>query len=162
VAEVVFYRLLFFTESPGTPWPANASEYTAFSVPYATRNGIDLTTGRLVKDQAQWTHLTDYVACQGLADAARSARIEIIRYMSVRDPRGGSNLALLTCRAFAQRKPSRQQTWHIRLSDVGAQAVCEWPKAGITFHWESFASDPRVAGFSGHPRRSSPNLSRRS
>lgn len=31
VAEMAFYRLLFFSESPDTPWPANASEYTAFS-----------------------------------------------------------------------------------------------------------------------------------
>lgn len=147
VAEVVFYRLLFFAESPGTPWPANASEYTAFSVAYATRNGIDLTKGELAKDRARWTHLTDYTACQALADAARSARLEVVRYMSVRDPRRGSNLALLTWKAFAQRKPGGQQTWHIRLSDTGAQAVCESPKAGITFRRESFAADPRIASF---------------
>lgn len=146
VAEVVFYRLLFFAESPDTPWPANALEYTAFSVAYATRHGLDLTKGKLVKGQAGWTHLTDYTACQALADTARSAKIDAIRYMSVRDPRRGSNLALLTCRAFAQRKPGRQQTWHIRLSDTGAQAVCESPKAGITFHRESFAADSRIAG----------------
>lgn len=152
VAEVVFYRLLFFAESPDTPWPANASEYTAFSVAYATRHAIDLTKGKLVKDQPRWTHLTDYTACQALVDAARSGKIEVIRYMSVRDPRRGSNLALLTCKAFAQRKPSRQQTWHIRLSDAGAQAVCEWPRAGITFNRDSFAADPRIASLNWQRR----------
>jgi hypothetical protein len=35
----------------------------------------------------------------------------------VRDP------ALLTCRAFASAKPIKQQTWHIRLSAAGIQAV---------------------------------------
>lgn len=32
VAEMAFWRLLFFIESPGTPWPANPLEMTAFSV----------------------------------------------------------------------------------------------------------------------------------
>src|ERR687897_96239 len=50
-----------------------------------------------------------------LADAARSAEVEVIRYMSVRDPRRDANLALLTCQAFARPKPVSQQTWHIRL-----------------------------------------------
>ena len=146
VAEIVFYRLLFFAESPGVPWPANASEYTAFSVSYATRKGIDLTKGKLAKDRAHWTHPTDYSACQVLADAARTAGIQVIRYESVRDPKRGYNLALLTGRAFSQRKPSGQQTWHIRLSDAGAQAVCEAPSSGITFRWASFSADPRIAG----------------
>jgi hypothetical protein len=55
------------------------------------------------------------------------------------------NLALLTCRAFAKPKPVAQQTWRIRLSDAGAQAVCELPKAGLTFDRASFAADPRIA-----------------
>ena len=37
VAEMAFYRLLFFAESPDTPWPANPAEYTAFSTEYAPR-----------------------------------------------------------------------------------------------------------------------------
>src|SRR5262249_46472187 len=43
VAEMAFHRLLFFAESPATPWPVNAAEYTVFSVKYATRKAIDLT-----------------------------------------------------------------------------------------------------------------------
>ncbi len=63
----------------------------------------------------------------------------------MRDPRRGHNLALLTGRAFARRKPVSQQTWRIRLSEAGAQALCEQPKAGITFDRTSFAADPRIA-----------------
>ena len=55
VAEIVFYRLLFYAESPGTPWPQNAAEYTAFSAAYATRKAIDLTAGKLQRDKALWT-----------------------------------------------------------------------------------------------------------
>ena len=145
-AELVFWRLLFFAESPGTPWPANAAEYTAFSAAYATRKAIDLTRPRFAKDRVRGTHVTDYAPCQALADQARAAGIEIIRYLSVRDPLGGRNLALLTGRAFAKSRPTRQRTWHIRLSDAGAQAVCEQPRQRMTFDRRAFAADPRIAG----------------
>lgn len=145
VAEMAFYRLLFFAESPATPWPANPAEYTAFAAAYKTRKAIDLTRGRYAADRARWMHVTDHRDCQALADAARAARIEIIRYASVRDPVHGANLALLTCRAFAKKRPTAQQTWHIRLSAAGVQAVCEAPKSGITFDRSAFAADPRIA-----------------
>lgn len=145
VAEMVFYRLLFYAESPGTPWPANAAEYTAFSAAYGTSRGGDLSLGKLAKGRARWMHLTDYSGCQALADVARAANIEAIRYISVRDPKHGSNVALLTHKAFTKTKPVSQQTWHIRLSSTGAQAVCELPKTGITFDQAVFAADPRIA-----------------
>jgi len=146
VAEIVFYRLLFYAESPRTPWPLNAAEYTAFSAAFSTKKGIDLTQGKLQRDKALWMHLTDYGLCQGLSDTARLTGIDIIRYTSVRDPRQGPNLALLACRVFTKAKPASEQTWHIRLSDAGAQAICESPKSGITFGRDAFAADPRIAG----------------
>lgn len=145
-AEMAFYRLLFFAESPGTPWPANAAEYTAFSARYATRKAIDLTKGKFLADTSKWMHLTDHGYCQALADVARAAKVEIIRYASVRDPGQGMNVALLTCRAFVKSKPMAQQTWRIHISDAGAQAICEAPKSGITFDRDAFAKDPRIAG----------------
>jgi hypothetical protein len=42
--------------------------------------------------KARWMHATDYRHCQALADTARAAKIEIIRYRSVRDPGQGINL----------------------------------------------------------------------
>jgi hypothetical protein len=145
LAEMAFYRLLFFAESPDTPWPANPAEYTAFSAEYTSKKAIDLTKGKYGTHRALWMHVTDYSHCQAFADTARVAKIEIIRYASVRDPGHGMNLALLTCRAFAKPQPIDQQTWHIRLSNAGAQAICEAPKSGITFDRTSFAADPRIA-----------------
>ena len=145
VAEMAFYRLLFFAESPNTPWPSNPAEYSAFSAEYATKKAIDLTKGKYGADRTLWMHVTDYSHCQAFADAARAAKIEVIRYASIRDPAQGINLALLTSRAFASPKPINQLTWHIRLSDAGAQAICEAPKSGITFDRKSFAADPRIA-----------------
>ena len=47
VAEMTFHRLLFFAESPDTPWPTNPAEYTAFAAEYRSKKAIDLTRGRL-------------------------------------------------------------------------------------------------------------------
>ena len=61
---------------PGTfDWPANAAEFTAFSVRYVGA-GIDLTRPPLARDAAVWTHLTAYEACQSLGDVARAAGLD--------------------------------------------------------------------------------------
>jgi hypothetical protein len=146
VAETAFHRLLFFADSPATPWPSNPAEFTAFSVGYATGRAIDL--GRYAAARADLMHPTDYAPCQSFAETARAARIEIIRYGSVRDPGHGHNLALLTCRAFATPQPVEQRTWRIHLHAAGVQAVCENPKQGLTFDRTCFAADPRIAGLS--------------
>ena len=145
VAEIAFYRLLFYAESPDRPWPANPAEYTAFSADYATRKAIDLTRGRYVKERARWTTLADYTSCQAFADVARQAGIEVIRYASVRDPGQGMTVALLTGWAFAKPRPTSLQTWHIRLSDAGAHAVCEAPRSRITFGRRTFVADGRIS-----------------
>lgn len=145
VAEVTFHRLLFFAESPHTPWPANPAEYTAFAARWRTSKAIDLTRGRFRAHAAAWTHPTDYGACQALADAMRGAAVEAIHYRSVRDPAGGMNLALLTCRAFARPQPVAYRTWRIHLRASGAQAICEAPRSGLAFDRDTFAADPRIA-----------------
>lgn len=145
IAEITFHRLLFFSESPDTPWPANPAEYTAFAAEYRTNKAIDLTRGRFKAHSAAWLHPTDYRECQALAEWARIAAIEVIRYRSVRDPKRGMNIALLTCRAFAKPEPASLQTWRIHLSATGAQAICESSGIGIGFDRSSFAADPRIA-----------------
>ena len=144
VAEIAFHRLLFFAESPDTPWPTNPAEYTGFAAEYRTKKAIDLTRGRFKAQSAAWSHPTDYSQCQALSDAARMASIEVIRYRSVRDPEQGMNLALLTCRAFAKPEPVSLQTWRIHLRASGAQAICELPKSGIAFDRNTFAADRRI------------------
>lgn len=146
VAEMAFYRLLFFAESPDTPWPANPAEFTAFSAAYASRSAIDLTRGAFAAHAAQWSHLTDYDPCQTLETAARRASAELIRYTSVRDPLRGCNLALLTCRAFSRPNVQGRQTWRIHLSASGVRAVREFPRIALSFDRAAFAADIRLAG----------------
>lgn len=145
VAEISFYRLLFFAESPGTPWPSDAAEYTAFSAAVTTSRLLDLTREPLLQDRILWTDLADYGPCQAFADAARVADADVIRYASVRDPDRGSNLAILMCRAFSKPAPVERQTWRIRLSHAGVQALCEFPRQAIEFPREAFVADPRIA-----------------
>lgn len=145
VAEMAFYRLLFFAESPDTPWPSDAAEYTAFSAEITTTRLLDLTCEPLSQDRALWTDLTDYQPCQAFADAARSANADVIRYQSVRDPAQGFNLAILMCRAFSKPAPVERQTWRIRLSHSGVQALCEFPRQRVEFSPGAFAVDPRIA-----------------
>lgn len=145
VAEMAFYRLLFFAESPQTPWPTNPSEYTGFSAALKTRRMLDLTAPPLDRDAALWRRLTDCGPCQALADVARTAEAEIIRYGSVRDAAGGANAAVLSCAAFADVEPLEAQTWRIGVGENGAYAIREFPPDRVEFGRDAFASDPRIA-----------------
>jgi hypothetical protein len=144
VAEMAFYRLLFFAESPQTPWPTNPSEYTGFSAALRAPRMLDLTAPPLDRDAELWRSPTDYVPCQALADVAREAEAEIIRYGSVRDPAGGASAAALTCAAFTKADPEEAQTWRIGVGENGAYAIREFPSDRVEFGREAFAADPRI------------------
>ena len=145
IAEMAFYRLLFFAESPATPWPGNPGEYSVFSAEYATGRAIDLTGAPLNRQKDIWTHKTDYSGCQSLADAARTANLDLIKYESVRCPNRGTNLAILCCRVFTKPEIGDRQTWHIQLSSSGARLICEFPKFVLNFDRTIFASDQRIS-----------------
>jgi hypothetical protein len=144
VAELAFHRLLFFADSPATPWPAGAGDYTAFSARFRTGNGLELAGAPFDAERARWTHPTDYGPCQALADTAREADVDVLRYPAARDP-NGVNVALLRCRAFAVRDPIERQIWRVSLNAHGVRAVCDFPAARLEFDRGAFAADPRIA-----------------
>jgi hypothetical protein len=143
-AEMAFHRLLFFLESPATGFAPNASEFTMFAVAYGSNLALDLTIPPLSHHRRVWVHPTEYSRCQELTDAARQSAIELIRYESVRDPEGGTNIALLSCRAFSAKIPQSRQTWRLYLGSKGVQALCESPRMRLEFPRAVFASDPRI------------------
>jgi hypothetical protein len=132
VAEIAHGRLLFFAESPATPWPANAIEHTAFQVRFHTSTALDLTTAPFDRERATWTDPTEYEKCQALADAARDARVQAIRYPSARDAEG-LNIALLTCAAFTVKAPLERQAWRLHFDGGGVRAICEFPERRLSF-----------------------------
>lgn len=145
VCEMAFYRMLFYAESPATPFPDAPADYNAFSVSVATKACIDIAKPPL--QDAAFEHLTDYGPCQDLADNARSAGVELIRYASVRDKKHGNNIALLSARAFAKKEPTQRQTWWIKIGSSGISALCDFPIARISFGTDYFNADPRAASF---------------
>lgn len=145
LAEMAFYRLLFYAESPATPLPANAAEYTAFSAAIETPSALDLTRPPLSQDRDIWTDPVNYEPCQTLADQAREAGVDAILYRSVRDPDAGLNIALLTPLGFSRKQPVERTSWRIRLATAGVQALCEFPVRRLGFTLADFATDPRIA-----------------
>ena len=145
IAELCFHRLLFFSESPVTKWPADAGEYTVFAIEYSA-TAIDLSRPPFDSRSKIWMHVTRYDECQALADLARTVKIELIKYSSVRDPEHRLNVAILTCGVFANPQPIARQTWRLLLGSNGARALCEMPREAIDFDRQAFQNDPRIAG----------------
>jgi len=147
VAEVAFWRLLFFIESPGLAWPANPLEFTGFAVRYKAALCLDLTQPPYADNLERWTHPTDYHACHAIADEARQLGATVIRSQSARDPGSGHTISLLSCSSFDEARPRRRTSWHLMLSPSGIYARCESPAKTLVYDRSTFAADPRVASF---------------
>ncbi|NKB29243.1 MAG: RES domain-containing protein [Rhodobacteraceae bacterium] len=132
VAEVVWYRLRFYRESPDTPLPVTAADYTAIACRVATDQAIDLTEPPLAA-RSDWRDPDDYSACLDLADQARDAGVAVIRYASARHPEGWPNVALLTCAAFADAHPRLRRSIRIHLRRDSAQIFVDAPRARYEF-----------------------------
>jgi len=147
VAELSFYRLLFFSESPDTPLPTNPGDYTCFEVHLKSRAALDMTRKPFGDTPDLWSRIQDYSPCHALADTARKAGTEVISYLSVRDPSKGRNFAVLSCTAFARKDPVSIQTWRIQLRLDGALATCEAPRLSLKFDLAGFLRDTRLIPF---------------
>jgi hypothetical protein len=146
IAETVFHRLRFFADSPETPWPQNAAEYSAFAVEVRSGRAIDLMVWS--RDELKGIlDPVDYTAGQALSEIARETAIELIKYASVRAADHRANLAVLTPAAFAKSEPTDRQSWRIYLDRHGARAMCEAPKLLLSFGRDAFNADSRMAAF---------------
>ncbi|WP_090075569.1 RES domain-containing protein [Cohaesibacter marisflavi] len=95
----------------------------------------------MAKDTDLWTNKQVFNTCLDLADKAREAQAEIIRYQSVRDPRAGANLQVLDPAAFASPEPIAHQTGHIHIRPDVAQAICALLALSLEFRKSDFADD---------------------
>jgi len=112
LAEKSYWRLRFLLDSPATP-DLRPVPHTAFQAAVRSRAAVDLTRAPLLRERAAWTHRSDYHDTQALAAVAREARIELIRYESVRDPQHAACVAVLDPVAFGRGKPRALETWFI-------------------------------------------------
>jgi hypothetical protein len=141
---MAFWRLLFFSESPATPWPANPLEMTASSVRVATSSCLDLTRPPYDARRDEWRHPTEYAPAHQAADRAREMGCEAIRSLSARDPGERRNISLLSCAAFSDSSPVQQRTWRLHLQSSGISCVGDQPRAVLYFDRAAFARDPRI------------------
>ena len=127
IAEAAYWKLRFFSRSPGFEPPTTTSEHTSFRASVVTEHAIDLTLTPFDRRSSDWIDPRDYTACQELASAAREAKTEIIRTQSARDPLGGCNIVVLVPAAFARRFPSPGKTWHFRFQGGRLLALAALP-----------------------------------
>jgi len=90
-----------------------SADASAFRAAVRTAAAVDLTVEPLVRDRPVWTHRVSYQGTQAFGVTARAARIQLIRYESVRDPEHAACVAVLDAQAFGRGKPHSQQTWFI-------------------------------------------------
>ncbi|MBK1681444.1 RES family NAD+ phosphorylase [Rhodocyclus tenuis] len=117
-AEAGYWRLKFWNESTFLSQQAKSIPLTLFEFHAATGRAIDLTRPPLNADRALWTHPGDYSATQTLAESARQARAEALRYESVRRPAGRCLAFLLpdVFRAVAEPFRNNQQSWSLMIN----------------------------------------------
>lgn len=127
IAEAAYWRLKFFSRSPGFVPPSATSEHTSFSVKVASDNALDLTCPPFDSEAQLWTDPKDYAHCQQLAGEARLAGAQLIRTISARDAQARCNVVIFDPAAFAQSKPRMAKTWHLRVEDGRLVAIAAFP-----------------------------------
>ena len=149
VAETAYWRLLFFSRSPGFQPPSAVVEHSAISVPVTLARLIDLTYAPLSDHAALWMDPREYDACQNFAGAARRIAAQAIRYASARDPAHRANVALFDPSGFAASAPKIEQTWHFRFEGGQMTAFAALPsdeRHAFTFEQFGLGSTQSPAG----------------
>jgi hypothetical protein len=127
IAETAYWRLRFFSRSPGFAPPMTTTEHSSFTAAVATDHALDLTLAPLSADETVWTDPDDYGPCQALAREARDAGTALLRTISARDAMRGCNIVVLDPLAFAEVTPRSQRTWHFRFEGGRLTAFAAFP-----------------------------------
>lgn len=143
-AEVAFYRVLFFLESPDTAPPKSPFELTAFSAVVSSAACLDVTQQFDAPTRAALSDPVAYAPCHRLVDELRDAGGQIIRFPSVRH-HGGTNLAVLSCAAFREPAPRTREGWWFSIRPDRIFASKRFGGGSFDFPFEGFANDPRIA-----------------
>jgi hypothetical protein len=129
VAETAYWRLLFFSRSPGFLPPTTVVEHSAFTVMIAVDRALDLTAVPFDANAPRWIDPDNYSACQDFAAGARGIEAQAIRYASVRDPEHRANVALFDPTTFTASTPTIEQTWHFRYEGGQLTAFAAFPSS---------------------------------
>lgn len=154
IAETAYWRLLFFSRSPGFVPPTTVVEHSAFTTSIKVERALDLAAAPFVAHASQWMDPKDYGACQAFASAARSIDAQAIRYASVRDPQHRANVALFDPTAFTTATPTIEETWHFRYEAGRLTAFAAYPSSDrFAFTFDDFGLIARRAQRRERPRK---------
>lgn len=110
-AEMAYYRFVFMDGS-SAEFGALTTWHTAFNVRLRTSRGIDLTRAPFDAHRPAIANPADYAESQALGSAMRADGVEVFRYPSARDARGGVNVGVFTPSVFGSARPRNLETWH--------------------------------------------------
>ncbi len=110
-AEVAYYRFVFL-EGTIADLGELTSELTAFRVNARSRRGVDLVHAPFNASRKVIASPTRYTETQALGAAMRDASVELFRYPSARDSRGGVNVGAFTPAVFGKSRPRDLEPWH--------------------------------------------------
>jgi len=110
-AEVAYYRFVFL-EGTRADLGEVSTQLTAFTARMATVRGVDLTAPPFASHRRALASPVAYTEPQALGTAMRQAGVELVRYVSARDPAGGVNVAAFTPSVFGSAKPRGLEAWH--------------------------------------------------
>lgn len=132
LAELAFYRLLFWGDAEGVVYPEHGCDHTVFQVSIKADSALDLTKPPFNEDD-RLTHKTDYSTTNAFADAAREEGIEVIISQSVRCSNNGLNINVLSLDAFASKQSRKRQSWTIFTREDRVIATTDFPKESVEF-----------------------------
>ena len=127
IAETAYWRLRFYSRSPGFLPPNTTVEHSAISVTVAMHRMLDLCAPPYIEAASLWMAPDDYSACQLFAAQARAIETQAIRYASVRDPEHRANVAIFDPSVFRDPVPRNAQTWHLRYEQGALTAFGAFP-----------------------------------
>ena len=142
LAELAFYRLLFWSHAEGARYPDAACEHTAFQVPVETDRAIDLTKPPF-DTQPELLNKSDYTETQALADIARNEGVEVIISQSVRCPAAGKNINVFSLNALKAKSAKQRRTWTLFTRPDRVIVTSDFPKISYEFLAKDF-DDPRL------------------
>lgn len=142
LAELAFYRLLFWSHADGVTYPEAACEHTAFQVPVETDRALDLTKPPF-DTQPDLLSKTDYSATQAIADFARSEGVDVIISQSVRCLNQGRNVNIMSLGAFKAKSARKRRTWTVFTRRDRVILTADFPRESYEFLALDFG-DPRL------------------
>jgi hypothetical protein len=126
IAEVAYWRLRFLNDVETDI--QSELFLTAFMIRYRSKKAIDLTAPPFSNYESRISDKSSYAESQTLGGAMREDDVELCQYISARDHKRGTNVAIFSPRAFVSKSVSdaSRETWH-----------CFATKAAIEFRWQS-------------------------